>query len=101
MTLPSGICEPAGSGEELAAALIRRSAINRHLGHYETALKDAQDAIELTRPPFGAPQKYAEALRAEGLVYLQTGELNDAQWKLRESYRRFQDLGMESDAPRS
>lgn len=89
---------PAGSGEELAAALIRRSAINRHLGHYENALKDAQDAIELTRPPFGAPQKYAEALRAEGLVYLQTGELNDAQWKLRESYRRFQDLGLESDA---
>ncbi len=88
----------AGSAEELAAALIRRSAINRHLGHYETALKDTQDAIELTRPPFGAPQNYAEALRAEGLVYLQTGELNDAQWKLRESYRRFQDLGMESDA---
>ncbi len=89
---------PAGSTEELAAALIRRSAINRHLGHYENALKDAQDAMELTRPPFGAPQKYAEALRAEGLVYYQTGELNDAQWKLRESYRRFQDLGMESDA---
>ncbi|HNR03190.1 MAG TPA: BTAD domain-containing putative transcriptional regulator [Anaerolineaceae bacterium] len=88
----------AGSTEELAAALIRRSAINRHLGHYENALKDSQDAIELTRPPFGAPQKYAEALRAEGLVYFQTGELADALWKLRESYRRFQDLGMESDA---
>ena len=87
-----------GSGEELAATLIRRSAINRHLGHYETALNDAQDAIELTKPPFGAPQRYAEALRAEGLVYYQIGELNDAQWKLRESYRRFQDLGMESDA---
>ncbi|MEN6529585.1 MAG: tetratricopeptide repeat protein [Anaerolineaceae bacterium] len=88
----------SGAGEELSAALIRRSAINRHLGHYEAALQDSQDAIELTRPPFGAPQKYAEALRAEGLVYYQTGELNDAQWKLRESYRRFQDLGLESDA---
>ncbi|MBP9675126.1 MAG: tetratricopeptide repeat protein [Anaerolineaceae bacterium] len=88
----------AGSGEELAAALVRRSAVNRHLGHYENALKDAHDAIELTKPPFGAPQNYAEALRAEGLVYYQLGELNDAQWKLRESYRRFQDLGLESDA---
>jgi len=93
-----GELRSAGSTEELAAALIRRSAINRHSGHYEGALKDTQDAIELTRPPFGAPQMYAEALRAEGLVYLQTGELNDAQWKLRESYRRFLDLGMESDA---
>ncbi len=88
----------AGSGEELSTALIRRSAINRHLGYYETALKDATDAIELTKPPFGAPRQYAEALRAEGLVYLQTGELNDAQWKLRESYRRFQDMGLENDA---
>ncbi len=88
----------SGAGEELAAALIRRSAINRHLGHYELALKDAQDASELTRPPFGAPQNYAEALRAEGLVHFQNGDLNDAQWKLRESYRRFQDLGLESDA---
>lgn len=88
----------SGAGEELAAALVRRSAVNRLLGRYENALRDAHDAIELTKPPFGAPQKYAEALRAEGLVYFQTGELNDAQWKLREAYRRFQDLGLESDA---
>ena len=87
-----------GAGEDLATALIRRSAIHRHLGHYELALKDAQDASELTRPPFGTPQNYAEALRAEGLVHFQNGDLNDAQWKLRESYRRFQDLGLESDA---
>ena len=87
-----------GSGEELTTALIRRSAINRHLGHYENALKDATDAIELAKPPFGAPHQYAEGLRAEGLVYLQTGDLNDAQWKLRESYRRFQDMGLETDA---
>jgi len=44
------------------------------------------------------PHKYAESLRAEGLVYYQTGELDNAQWKLRESYRRFQDLGYKSDA---
>lgn len=88
----------SGAGEELASALIRRSAINRHMGHYDLALKDAVDASELTRPPFGVPHKYAESLRVEGLVYFQTGELDDAQWKLRESYRRFQDLGYESDA---
>jgi ATP/maltotriose-dependent transcriptional regulator MalT/two-component SAPR family response regulator len=88
----------SGANEELASALIRRSAINRHMGHYDFALKDAQEASELTRPPFGSPHKYAEALRAEGLVHYQNGELNDAQWKLRESYRRYQDLGMESDA---
>jgi len=88
----------SGAGEELASALFRRSAINRHLGHYDLALKDAVDASELTRPPFGVPHKYAESLRAEGLVYYQTGELDDAQWKLRESYRRFQDLGYKSDA---
>ena len=88
----------SGANEELASALIRRSAINRHTGHYDLALRDAQEASELTRPPFGSPHKYAEALRAEGLVYYQNGELNDAQWKLRESYRRYQDLGMDSDA---
>lgn len=88
----------SGANEELASALIRRSAINRHMGHYDLALKDSQEASELTRPPFGSPHKYAEALRAEGLVHYQNGELNDAQWKLRESYRRYQDLGMESDA---
>ena len=88
----------SGANEELASALIRRSAINRHMGNYDLSLKDAQEASELTRPPFGSPHKYAEALRAEGLVHYQNGELNDAQWKLRESYRRYQDLGMESDA---
>lgn len=87
-----------GSNEDMAATLIRRSAINRHFGNYELALKDALDAIELAKPPFGSPRQFAEALRAEGLVYFQTGELNDAQWKLRESYRRFFDLQMESDA---
>ncbi len=54
--------------------------------------------IELSKPPFGAAVQFAEALRAEGLVYYQTGELNDALWKLRESYRRFLDLNLESDA---
>lgn len=87
-----------GADEELAAALIRRSAIKRHLGNYDAALKDALDAIELTKPPFGDAVQFAEALRAEGLVYYQTGELNDALWKLRESYRRFLDLSLESDA---
>ncbi|MBP9041074.1 MAG: tetratricopeptide repeat protein [Anaerolineaceae bacterium] len=87
-----------GADEELAAALIRRSAIKRHLGNYEAALKDALDAIELSKPPFGAAVQFAEALRAEGLVYYQTGELTDALWKLRESYRRFLDLNLESDA---
>lgn len=88
----------SGAGEELASALIRRSAVNRHLGHYERALKDAQNACELTRPPFGSPRKYAEALRAEGLAHYQIGVLDQAQSKLQESYRRFQDLGLQSDA---
>ena len=88
----------SGSDEELASSLIRRSEINRHFGNYDMALKDALDAIELSKPPFGSPSQFAEALRVEGLVYYQTGELNDAQWKMRESYRRFLDLEMESDA---
>lgn len=88
----------SGSEEELATALIRRSAINRHLGEYENALNDALDAIKFARPPLGFPQKYAEALRAEGLVYYHTGGLNKAREKLSDSYNRFREMGMASDA---
>ena len=84
--------------EDLAEALIRRSAVNRHFGYFETALKDALEGLELSKPPFGSPARYAEALRSEGLVYFHTGDLTDAQWKLRESYRRFTDLGLDTDA---
>lgn len=84
--------------EELGYALIRRSALNRHLGHYEDARRDALTAIELTRGPTGNKQQLAEALRSEGLVYFQIGELSNGLEKLDKAYQQFIDMNYESDA---
>jgi len=84
--------------DELGYALIRRSALNRHLGRYEDARRDALTAIELTQVPSGNKQQYAEALRSEGLVYFQIGELSNALEKLDEAYQRFIEMHYESDA---
>lgn len=88
----------ADMADGLGYALIRRSAVNRHMGHYQEARQDAVDAINLTQQPGGNKQQYAEALRSEGLVYFQIGELKSALEKLEQSYVRFSEMHFDSDA---
>lgn len=83
---------------ELATALIRRSAVNRHLGRYEESLQDALRAETITQLRDEAPQKYCEALRAEGLAHYYYGDLGEAKAKLRKSHAGYLKLGLGSDA---
>lgn len=83
---------------ELGTALIRRSAVNRHLGRYEEALHDALEAESIAHLRDDAPQKYFEALRAEGLAHYYNGGLSDAKDRLHKSHRGYLKLDLGTDA---
>lgn len=84
--------------KELAQALLRRSALQRHLGAYDFARQDAQEALQICRVSITDLKLKAEAERSIGLLHFQSGELQKALVHFTDALRLFTDLGEESDA---
>ncbi len=84
--------------QELAQALLRRSALHRHLGAYEKARQDAEDALQICNVSDSLKKLKAEAERAIGLLHFQSGEIQQALTHFSDSLRLFTDLGEQSDA---
>lgn len=88
---------PAGAGIELGRALVRRSILQKQMGHYTAASADAREAIALLLQKEGVESLLADAHRAYGLVLLQQGELTGALDSLDQSRRLFSALGQDED----
>ncbi len=61
----------------LADNLIRRSVALKFLGDYKNAMRDAEEAISLTKKKPSLNHLYSEALRAKGIIFYQRGNLKE------------------------
>ncbi|KAF0111824.1 MAG: hypothetical protein FD147_626 [Chloroflexi bacterium] len=83
---------------DLVTALVRRSSVNRYLGYYETAKRDADEAAQICGNTLGMEKLNAEALRARGIVLYQSGDLKNSLFSLKESWEIYHSLGEDMDA---
>ena len=84
----------------LADNLIRRSAALRVLGNYEDAMRDAEEAISLTKTKHSLNHLYSEALRAIGIILYQKGELKKGLIFLEKAVRLCDENQREEDTAR-
>lgn len=82
---------------DLAYSLIRRSTVLRQSGHYEDALRDADEAISLSDSRPEMESQKAEGLRAKGIVYVLQGHLQEARDCLLDSLGTYEKRGDEKD----
>jgi LuxR family maltose regulon positive regulatory protein len=64
--------------QSLALNLVRRAVAHRYLGDYEASLKDAEEAIQLTKKDDALQSSYAEALRGKGMGLYSLGRFREA-----------------------
>ncbi len=83
---------------ELIATLIRRSWVNRFFGKYDLAKADAEEAITMSDGQPDFRKLNAEAYRAIGLSYFQSGELKNSLNALTISLDMFYQLDEAVDA---
>ncbi|MCD6355828.1 MAG: tetratricopeptide repeat protein [Anaerolineaceae bacterium] len=84
----------------LADNLIRRSAALRMLGDYDAAMRDAEEAITLTKKKKTLSHLFSEALRAKGLLLYQNGNLKEGLSFLENAIRICNINGREEDTAR-
>ena len=90
-----------GSEEEnLADTLIRRAAVLRMLGSYDEAMRDAEEALDLTRNKPQLSHLFSEALRIQGVNLLLTGKLSKALEYYKQAIQVCQQNNMEEDVAR-
>ena len=90
-----------GSEEEnLAVTLIRRAAVLRMLGSYDEAMRDAKEALDLTRNKPHLSHLFSEALRIQGVNLLLTGKLSKALEYYKQAIQICQQNNMEEDVAR-
>ncbi len=84
----------------LADNLIRRSAALRVLGNYDGAMRDAEEAISLTKNKHSLNHLYSEALRAIGIILYYKGELKKGLIFLKKAVRLCDENEREEDTAR-
>ena len=82
---------------DLSRSLNRRSLLQNHMGDYVSALKDAEEAIAITKDKTGMEAIRAEAFRARGLSLFQQGELLGALESLKGARYLFDSFGRKDD----
>jgi ATP/maltotriose-dependent transcriptional regulator MalT/two-component SAPR family response regulator len=97
------VIEMLGNDENnkgFADNLIRRSSALRILGNYESALADAEKAIQLSSGKKELEPIYSEALRAKGTVLYQTGYLKEGLEVLNQAVKISERVKNEEDIAR-
>ncbi|MDQ2692306.1 MAG: tetratricopeptide repeat protein [Chloroflexota bacterium] len=91
----------AGNTTKWLVTLARRAEAYRQLGRFEDALKDVEQALELTRKTtvLELQHAYAEALRVKGLILFGQGHMREALTWLQDALRISQKLGVEKIIP--
>jgi len=84
----------------LADNLIRRSVALKFLGDYENAMRDAEEAISLTKKKPSLNHLYSEALRAKGIIFYQRGNLKEGLIILNEAIHLCEKNQREEDTAR-
>ena len=84
----------------LADNLIRRSVALKLLGDYENAMRDAEEAISLTKKKPSLNHLYSEALRAKGIIFYQRGNLKEGLIILKEAIHLCEKNQREEDTAR-
>jgi ATP/maltotriose-dependent transcriptional regulator MalT/two-component SAPR family response regulator len=82
---------------DLSRSLNRRSLLQNHMGDYSSALKDAEEAIAITKDRNGMEAIRAEAFRARGLSLFQQGDLLGALESLKDARYLFDSFGQKDD----
>jgi LuxR family maltose regulon positive regulatory protein len=77
----------------LGLALVRRSAAYRLVGDYSASLRDAEEALDLTRDQIELSSTYAEGLRFKGLSLFHLGKISQAGESQEEALRCYEKLG--------
>ena len=83
-----------GLYQDLIAALIRRSSVNRYLGNYSLAMEDIDEALQICSRHPREEKLRAEGLRVKGVNLFLKGELRSSLVTLQESlglYRAMQE----------
>lgn len=84
--------------QDLVAALIRRSTVNRYLGNYAGAMEDVEEALQLCSLHPREERLRAEALRIKGVNLYLKGELRNALVALQESLQLYRAMRENLDA---
>lgn len=86
---------------DLALVLVRRAEAHRHLGHFDQALADAEETLNLTDGSPASLMKITngEAQRIIGLAYFGQGKLKNALSWLKDALHTCRVLGLESNIP--
>jgi ATP/maltotriose-dependent transcriptional regulator MalT/DNA-binding SARP family transcriptional activator len=84
--------------QDLASALIRRSAVHRYFGNYSRAMEDIDEALDICSHHPKVESLRAEALRVKGVNLYQKGELRNSLSILQESLKLYQRMKEKLDA---
>ena len=84
--------------QDLTAALVRRSIVNRYFGNYARAMEDVEEALGLCSLHPGEDRLRAEALRVKGVNLFHIGDLRNSLKNLQESYSLYRALRENLDA---
>jgi LuxR family transcriptional regulator, maltose regulon positive regulatory protein len=87
-----------GLFQDLIAALIRRSSVNRYFGNYTRAMEDVDEALQLCSKHPREEKLRAEALRVKGVNLYLKGELRNALVNLQQSLELYQAMRENLDA---
>jgi len=84
--------------QDLIAALIRRSAVNRYFGNYSRAMEDVEEALQICSKHPREERLRAEALRVKGVNLYIKGELRNSLTTLRDSLSLYRAMRENLDA---
>ena len=87
-----------GLYQDLIAALIRRSAVNRYFGNYTRAMEDVDEALQLCSKHPREEKLRAEALRVKGVNLYIKGELRNSLVNLQQSLALYRAMRENLDA---